>query len=83
MATTVVNLRLAAVKERRHRTAGEEERVHPPQVWGPLLSDGLVYRSFDKTDLQGLARAHSSYNTLQVSQPCISLSSSQHTCAAS
>ncbi len=83
MATTVVALRLVAAQQRSRRpVAVEEELVHPPQAWGPLLPDGPVSRNFDRTDLQGLTHAHSSYSTWLVSQPCLSLSP-QHTCAAS
>jgi len=66
VATTVVSLRLAAAVEARHHrqpAVVEEERAHSPRAWGPLLPDGPVYRSFDRTDPRDPAHVRNFYST--------------------
>jgi hypothetical protein len=63
---------LAAVEPLRHqhlRSVEEAARVHQPQVLGPLLSHEPVCCRLDRTDLQGLADAHSCCSTSGASQP--------------
>jgi hypothetical protein len=73
VATAVVALRLVAVEGRRHRPAeAEGGQVHPPRAWEHSLSDALVVRSLDRTDLQNLTHARSCHNTSPAARPYLS-----------